>query len=75
MAQITRQKRQESCRSSWIKDILGANSENRAALVTYGSDIFDGRRVKVVKGFKEDDKYYGLETKFTIRQMIIAIKS
>ncbi|HHR8860372.1 TPA: PI-2a pilus adhesin PilA [Streptococcus agalactiae] len=50
-----------------VKDILGANSDNRVALVTYGSDIFDGRSVDVVKGFKEDDKYYGLQTKFTIQ--------
>ncbi|HFU6710676.1 TPA: PI-2a pilus adhesin PilA [Streptococcus agalactiae] len=50
-----------------VKDILGANSDNRVALVTYGSDIFDGRSVDVVKGFKEDDKYYGLQTKFIIQ--------
>ncbi|HGC9443157.1 TPA: SpaA isopeptide-forming pilin-related protein [Streptococcus agalactiae] len=49
-----------------IKDVLGANVENRAALVTYGSDIFDGRTVKVIKGFKEDP-YYGLETSFTVQ--------
>lgn len=57
-----RAKKAAEALKSVVNDVLRANSENKAALVTYGSDIFDGRTVNVVKGFKNVSDKYSIQT-------------